>query len=66
MDLLLHCVDRRVIALWLGQEHEETATIYTHADLGIKQRALARTAPAGVRPGRNRPSDSLLAFLQSL
>ncbi len=66
MDLLLHGADKRVIALWLGHEHEETTDMYTHADLATKQRALARTAPVGVRPGRYRPSDRLLAFLQSL
>ena len=66
MDLLLHGADKRVIALWLGHEHQETTDMYTHADLAIKQRALARTAPVGVRPGRYRPSDHILAFLQAL
>lgn len=66
MDLLLHGVDRSVIALWLGHESVETTQIYLHADLATKQRALARTTPANVPPGRYRPSDSLLAFLDSL
>jgi integrase/recombinase XerD len=66
MDLLQHGVDRAVIALWLGHESVETTQVYLHADLALKERALARTAPAGVRPGRYRPSDSLLAFLQGL
>jgi hypothetical protein len=34
--------------------------------MALKERALARTTPANVRPGRYRPTDKLLAFLQSL
>jgi hypothetical protein len=30
-----------VIALWLGHEQVETTHIYLHADMGIKERALA-------------------------
>jgi hypothetical protein len=40
--------------------------IYLHADLATKVRALARTAPTGTTPGRYRPPDTLLAFLESL
>jgi hypothetical protein len=41
--------------------------IYMHADLAIKEQALKRTAPlqAG-KPGRYKPGDSLLAFLENL
>ena len=39
---------------------------YMHADLGIKQRAMDRTTPPTVPPGRYKPPDSLLAFLASL
>ena len=64
---LLHAgVDITVIALWLGHEHANTTNIYIHADLALKERALARTTPAGVRPGRYRPPDRLLAFLEGL
>ena len=64
---LLHAgVDTTVIALWLGHEHVDTTNIYIHADLALKERALARTTPAGVRPGRYRPPDRLLAFLEGL
>ena len=35
-------------------------------NLTMRQRALARTTPAGVRPGRYRPPDRLLAFLEGL
>lgn len=66
MRLLAVGVDISVIALWLGHEGIETTQIYLHADLAIKERALARTAPTGTTPGRYRPPDSLLAFLESL
>lgn len=59
-------VDTSVIALWLGHEGIETTQIYLHADLAIKEQALARTAPIGTAPGRYRPPDDLLAFLDSL
>lgn len=66
MDLLQHGVDRSVIALWLGHESVETTQMYLHADILVKERALARTAPANVKPGRYRPNDGLLAFLETL
>jgi integrase/recombinase XerD len=66
MQLLAAGVDSSVIALWLGHERVETTQIYLHADLAIKERALARTAPAGARPGRYRAPDRLLAFLEAL
>jgi integrase/recombinase XerD len=66
MRLLEAGVDTTVIALWLGHEHVETTTIYLHADLGIKQRALARTTQPGTSPGRYHPPDKLLAFLEAL
>ena len=66
MQLLQADVDTSVIALWLGHEHVETTQIYLHADLSLKERALARTQPPATEPGRYRPSDSLLAFLESL
>lgn len=66
MRLLAVGVDISVIALWLGHEGVETTQIYLHADLATKERALARTAPTGTTPGRYRPPDSLLAFLEGL
>ncbi len=66
MDLLQHGVDRSVIALWLGHESVETTQMYLHANLKLKEAALARTAPLNVRAGRYRPGDRLLAFLTSL
>ena len=66
MELLHHGVDRSVIALWLGHESVETTQAYLHADLRLKERALGRTTPLGLRPGRYRPDDTLLAFLEAL
>jgi len=64
---LLHAgVDTSVIALWLGHESVETTQIYLHADLSLKERALARTAPIGGKLNRYRPPDQLLSFLQNL
>ena len=64
---LLHAgIDTSVIALWLGHENVETTQVYLHADLAIKERALARTTPAETQPGRLRPTDKLLAFLEAL
>ena len=59
-------VDTSVIALWLGHERIESTQIYLHADLALKERALALTAPISGSPGRYHPPDTLLAFLDSL
>jgi site-specific recombinase XerD len=65
--LLLHSgIDRSVIALWLGHESVETTEIYLHADLAVKERAIAKTAPPRTRLARYRPPDALLGFLQQL
>jgi integrase/recombinase XerD len=66
MQLLQHGIDRSVIALWLGHESVETTQMYLHADLRLKEEALARITPLDVRPGRFRPDDELLAFLEGL
>jgi site-specific recombinase XerD len=66
MRLLQAGVDTSVIALWLGHESPETTQIYVHADLSLKERALARIAPTQTKPGRYRAPDSLIAFLESL
>ena len=64
---LLHAgVDTSVIALWLGHEKTDTVQVYLHADLALKERALARTAPLQTTPGRYRPTDALLDFLEGL
>jgi integrase/recombinase XerD len=66
MQMLQRGVDRSVIALWLGHESIETTQIYLHADLRLKEQALARTTSTGLSPGRFKPDDALLAFLDSL
>jgi site-specific recombinase XerD len=66
MNLLHAGVDTTVIALWLGHESVEATQIYLHADMAIKERALARTTPTDSAPGRYRPPDRLLAFLEAL
>ena len=64
---LLHAgTDITVIALWLGHEQIATAQIYLHADMNQKERAIARVTPPGTTPGRYRPSDPLMAFLDGL
>ena len=65
---LLHAgVDVTVIALWLGHESTNATQIYLHADMTIKERALARTSPSTAGSlHRYKPPDALLAFLESL
>jgi integrase/recombinase XerD len=59
-------VDIATIALWLGHSSTQTTHIYEHADPALKEEAIARTAPLGAKPGRYRPPDPLLAFLERL
>jgi integrase len=66
MSLLQSGVDTTVIALWLGHADVRSTGAYVHADMTIKEKALALTAPVTVRPGRYRPTDKTLAFLDSL
>ena len=64
---LLHAgIDTSVIALWLGHEHVDTTQIYLHADLALKEQAINRTTPPDAKPGRYRPPDTTLAFLDGL
>jgi len=66
MSLLHAGVDTTVIALWLGHADVRSTNAYLHADLAIKERALARVTPTTSPPGRYRPPDRLLAFLEGL
>jgi site-specific recombinase XerD len=64
---LLHAgVDTSVIALWLGHVSVDTTQIYLHADLKLKEKALARTRSPHTRTGRYQPPDALLAWLETL
>jgi site-specific recombinase XerD len=66
MRLLHTGTDVAVIAPWLGHEQLHTAHIYLHADMNQKEKAIARVTPPGTAPGRYRPADPLLTFLDSL
>ena len=66
MLLRANNVDIATIALWLGHETTQTTHIYEHADPALKERAIARTAPLGAKPGRYHAPDELLAFLEAL
>ena len=65
MSLLQAGVDTTVIA-WLGHADVRSTQPYLHADLTIKERALALVAPTDVKPGRYKPPDKMLAFLAGL
>jgi integrase/recombinase XerD len=66
MQLLQNGVDRTVISLWLGHESVESTQMYVHADIELKEKAMAKTQPVTVSPSRYRPSDDLIAFLERL
>jgi len=66
MHLLQSGVDITVIAVWLGHESPATTHMYLEADLSMKERTLNRLQPIGASPGRYRPPDQLMQFLQSL
>ena len=64
---LLHAkVDSSMIALWLGHAELQTTQVYLHADLALKEEALAKADPIDSKPGRYRPPDPLLRFLEGL
>ncbi|HKF19469.1 MAG TPA: integrase [Candidatus Dormibacteraeota bacterium] len=66
MSLLQAGVDTTMIALWLGHGDVRSTQPYRHVDLTIKERALALTTPASVKPGRDRPPATVLAFLEAM
>lgn len=66
MTLLQAGVDTSVIALWLGHAGVRSTDPYLHADITIKERALALTTPTSAKAGRYRPTDKTLAFLEGL
>jgi site-specific recombinase XerD len=66
MALLQAGVDTTVIALWFGHADVRSTQPYLHADLTIKEKALALVTPADVKPGRYKPPDQVLAFLEAL
>lgn len=66
MNLLHAGLDLATIALWLGHSSTKSTEIYLHADITLKEKALARVAPTRTARRRYRPPDRLLAFLEGL
>jgi site-specific recombinase XerD len=66
MELLAAGVDTSTIALWLGHASTKSTDVYLHADMKLKEKALARTAPRTQDAKRYRPADNLIAFLENL
>lgn len=66
MTLLQAGMDTSVIALWLGHAGVRSTDAYVHADITIKEKALAPSTPASASHGRYHPTDKVLAFLESL
>ena len=66
MSLLQAGVETSVIALWLGHAGVRSTDAYVHTDITIKEKALSLNTHASVKPGRYRPTDKVLAFLESL
>jgi integrase/recombinase XerD len=66
MNLLHAGVDTSTIALWLGHAGTKATQVYLHADLALKEAALARTSPLPAGRARYQPPDHLLAFLEGL
>ena len=55
--------DVRKVALWLGHAYLTTTEVYLRADPAEQLDALAKVAPFGLRPGRFKNADRLLAML---
>jgi integrase/recombinase XerD len=66
MHLLQSGVDITVIALWLGHGDTATTHMYIEADLAMKEAALRRVEPPGIKGVRFKARDRLLAFLEAL
>jgi site-specific recombinase XerD len=64
MAVLRATGDIRKTALWLGHATVRTAEIYTRADPEEKFEVLKALVPPGLRKGRFRPPDKLLALLK--
>jgi hypothetical protein len=48
--------------MWLGHESMDTTQMYLHANIELKEKALAKTEPFRGQHRRCRPPDQLLAF----
>ena len=66
MQLLEAGVDSAVIALWLGHESIKSTQVYLHADLAMKERALARRAVRDHHRAAIARRTRLMAFLEAI
>ena len=66
MALLQAGVDLAVIAVWLGHESIETTNVYVHANLAMKERALAKVQPMDTPVPQVPSRRPAVAFLESL
>lgn len=66
MRMLDAGIDITTIALWLGHESTQATQAYLHADLGMKERAMARIVPLGSNGPRFIPKGRMLTFLEAL
>jgi site-specific recombinase XerD len=56
--------DLRKVSLWLGHANMQTTEMYTRADSTVKLEALESIVPPGLRSGRFKATDELIASLQ--
>ncbi|AYY13024.1 hypothetical protein EF847_10250 [Actinobacteria bacterium YIM 96077] len=66
MTLLRAGIDITVIVVWLDHESPTSTRIYLHADMALKEQAVARTSPPELGSVRYKAPDSFLAFLDQL
>jgi len=66
MQLLQSGVDLTTIQAWLGHESANTTHQYVEADLEMKRRALEKCNTPETSPAPYKPTDEVLAFLESL
>lgn len=55
--------DIRKVALWLGHTSLQSTEIYLRAHPSEKLEMLDALAPLGIKPGKFRPPDKLIAML---
>ncbi|MEY2932959.1 MAG: hypothetical protein RL033_3708, partial [Pseudomonadota bacterium] len=63
MHMLQATRDIRKVALWLGHASLQSTEIYLRADPTEKLEMLDAMAPLGIKPGKFRPPDKLIAML---
>jgi site-specific recombinase XerD len=66
MIVLRATQDIRKVALWLGHSSTQTTDVYTRADPTDKLEAVNALTPPGLRPGKFRPPDKLIALLKGI